>query len=396
MGLSVTSWLNCVLSAAGAPLGSIFGNLLAGFISQYVNWKWVFGVIAIMAGLVAVVGILVIPPPRPKVLRTGDQCAATKVTVDWIGGFLITIGLLVLMFALTEGNVVGWRTWWIWLLVVFSLVIIAAFIVWQWYLENKTDRRPLMKVSMFYNKRFSAAMVIMALFFSSFNNFLVYATYFFQQYQGASSLQTTFYFLPTGGMGVFTAIIVAQLVSRVPTYLLLLFGNFCVSISNLLFAVPIPPHSSYFAYGFIAMILSVWGADTTWPSLTLFTSKALPHEDQALGGALVNAVGQIGRAIGLAFATAIQTAVMAQRRGLPVEEAGGIIEWDEPSLDGMRAANWLGFGLGICAFLVVAFFFRSSEIVGKVDDPGPARSGGIEGVMNEEETDEELRIGVNR
>ena len=44
------------------------------------------------------------------------------------------------------------------------------------------------------------------------------------------------------------------------------------------------------------MILSVIGADMTWPSLTLFVSKSVPREDQALGGALINACGQIDQA----------------------------------------------------------------------------------------------------
>jgi MFS family permease len=345
-------------------------------------------VLAILAGLVAIAGILVIPPPPPSIRQT----TLGNGSVDWIGGFLITVGLLALMFALTEGNVVGWKTWWIWFLVVVSFLIIAAFIVWQWYLENKTDRQPLMKVSMFYNKRFSAAMVIMALFFSAFNNFLVYATYFFQEFQGLSTLDTTLRFIPTGVMGVIIAFVVAQLVSRVPTYLLLLFGNLSISISNLLFAIPIPADTSYFAYGLPAMIFSVLGADTTWPSLTLFTSKALPQEDQALGGALVNAVGQFGRAIGLAIGTAIQTAVMAHERGVEIEHVGGIAPWDEASLKGLRSADWFNVGTGLVSFAIVALIFRSSEIIGKVENLNPPRSGGEEGIMNEEEIDVGKRV----
>jgi hypothetical protein len=98
-------------------------------------------------------------------------------TVDWAGGTLITIGLVMLVFALSEGNVVGWSTPWVPSLIVLSLLVIVAFGYWQHYLETKTQRRPLMKMSMFKNSKFLWANVLMALFFSSFNNFLVYATY---------------------------------------------------------------------------------------------------------------------------------------------------------------------------------------------------------------------------
>ncbi|KAG7104057.1 Low affinity ammonium transporter like protein [Verticillium longisporum] len=376
--------------AAGAPLGSVFGNLIAGFIAQYADWKWIFGVKAILAGMVAAAGFFVIPPPPPPLPSLEGQPNKIKQSVDWIGGALITVGMLALLYALTEGNVVGWDRPWIPVIIVVSLIIMAVFVFWQRHLEKKGERPPLMKVSIFKNKRFSAAMVIMGLFFASFNNFLVFATYFFQDYQGLSALQTTIRFIPTGVVGIVTAFVVALLLSRVPTYLLLVFGNVSMALACMLFAIPIPSNTTYFAFGLPAMILSVFGADTAWPSLTLFTSKSLPQEDQALGGALINSVGQMGRAIGLAISTAVQTAVMAKARGVPVMDVGETKPWDEPSLKGLRAANWMNFGYGVASLLIVLFVFRSSEVVGRAE-PQSARSGGEEGIMNEEETGAERR-----
>lgn len=348
--------------AAGAPLGSVFGNLLAGFIVAYTSWKWMFAVVAILAAITAVAGWVVIPKPKHTLHEDG---LSAKASVDWIGAALITLGLFALLFALTEGNVVGWSTPWIPVLIVVSVVLIVLFVFWQRHRERVGNPPPLLKVSVFRSGKFSAAMVIMALFFSSFNGFLVYATYYFQDYQGLSALQTTLRFIPTGVSGVITATIVSQFIARIPTYMILLFGNFCVSVSSLLFAAPIPPTTSYFAYGLPAMILSVLGADTTWPSLTLYTSHALPQADQALGGALVNSMGQVGRSIGLAIATAIQTSVMARQRGLAVEDSGPVKVHDDASLKGIQAANWFHFALGVTSMGIVACFFRGSGIVGK-------------------------------
>lgn len=372
--------------AAGAPLGSVFGNILAGFIVAYTSWKWMFGVVAILAAVTAVAGWVVIPKPKHTL---HDEGMSVKASVDWVGAALITLGLFALLFALTEGNVVGWSTPWVPVLIVVSVVLIVLFVFWQRHREKHGNPPPLLKVSVFKSGKFSAAMVIMALFFSSFNGFLVYATYYFQDYQGLSALQTTLRFIPTGVMGVITATIVSQFIARIPTYMILLFGNFCVSVSSLLFAAPIPPTTSYFAAGFPAMILSVLGADTTWPSLTLYTSHALPQADQALGGALVNSMGQVGRSIGLAIATAIQTSVMARQRGLPVEESGPVKVHDDASLKGIQAANWFHFALGVASMGIVALFFRGSGIVGKA------------GVQKPEErptqvTDEDLEGGSSQ
>ena len=334
--------------------------------------------------MVTAAGVFCIPPPPPSVVGQEKVTLASLLkTVDWIGGFLVTAGLLALMFALTQGNVVGWNSApWIYMLIVIALLLVGIFGAWQWYQERHMARAPLMKVSMFKNLRFTAALLIMGIFFGYFNDFLVFATFFWQDYQGLSSLQTTFRFIPTGATGVIVAFVVSHLVSRLPTWALLLFGNLAATISCLLFSVPIPPDTSYFAYGLLAMILSVIGADISWPCLTLFTSKSLPQEDQAMGGALINAMGQFGRAIGLAITTAIQTSVMASERGLPVQESGGIVAWEPASLAGLRAGNWFNFALGVSCMVLVFVSFRGTGIVGKIEKP--LRSGGEEGIMNEE------------
>ena len=315
-----------------------------------------------MAAAVSFAAMAIIPPPKHTL---HDEGLTVKDSVDWVGALLITVGLFALLFALTEGNVVGWSTPWIPVLIVVSVILVALFVFWQRHLEKKGALPPLLKVSVFKSGKFSAAMVIMALFFSSFNGFLVYSTYYFQDFQGLSALQTTLRFIPTGVTGVLTAFVVSQFIARIPTYLILLFGNFCVSMSCLLFAAPIPPTTSYFAYGLPAMCLSVLGADTTWPCMTLFTSHALPQQDQALGGALVNSMGQVGRSIGLAIATAIQTAVMARRRGLPIERAGPVKAWEEASLLGIQAANWFHFSLGVLSMVIAVSAFRGAGVVGK-------------------------------
>ncbi|KAI8935555.1 hypothetical protein NX059_008124 [Plenodomus lindquistii] len=289
-------------------------------------------------------------------------------TVDWIGGTIITVGLIMLLFALSEGNVVGWSTPWVPVLIVVSLILIVLFGFWQHHLETKTQKRPLMKLSIFKNSKFTAANVLMALFFASFNNYLIFATYWFQDFQGLSVIQTTLRFIPTGVTGVLVAMITGQILSRVPGDVILTFSTICVSISSLLFAIPIPVHTPYWAYGFPAMALSVCGADTIFPVLTLFVAKTLLPEDASLGGALITAVGQIGRAIGLAMATAVQTAIIAREKGVSVDQIGSegheLRPWDPTLKIGIRNTAWFNFGISLGSTVVVVLFIRGIGIIG--------------------------------
>ncbi|POS69649.1 hypothetical protein DHEL01_v211952 [Diaporthe helianthi] len=284
--------------SAGAPLGSVIGNIAGGFIASFVSWKWVFGTMAMLAGLVTLAAIFVIPVPKES---HRQENASLRGTVDWLGAFLVTASLICLLFSLTQGNVVGWTTPWVPSLVVLSLLLMVFFVLWQHYLENKTTRTPLMKLSVFAtDRRFGIALLTNGLFNASFNGYLIF---------------TTLRFIPTGVTGIITAGIASQLLLRIPASHILLTSALCVSISSLLFAVPIPAKTtSYFAYGLWAMMLSTFGADMLGPCLALFTSLTLAPEHQALGGGLLFTTMQLGRAIGLAIATAVQMAVMAREK----------------------------------------------------------------------------------
>jgi predicted MFS family arabinose efflux permease len=347
---------------AFAPLGGVIGNIFGGVVGEYLNWKWVFWIFGAISAVCTVAGYFVIPipPAMPE--------PSMRNTVDWAGGTLITTGLIVLLFALSEGNVVGWSTPWVPTLIVVSLLMIAAFGFWQHYLEIRTEKRPLMKMSIFKNRNFVWANVLMALLFSAFNNFLVLATYWFQDYQGLSIIHTTLRFLPTGITGILVAPLTGYLLSSIRGDYILTFSTLCIGISCLLFAIPISDHITYFAYGFPAMVLCVCGADTINPALTLFVAKTLPHEDASLGGALITAVGQIGRAIGLALATAVQTAIVANKKGVSVDEIGSaghkLQPWDSALKDGIRGTAWFAFGSSLASTVVVLLFIRGIGIIG--------------------------------
>lgn len=147
----------------------MFGNLLGGIVAQYASWKWVFVVIGLVASAITAAALFVIPSPK-STQREGSP--TVKPSVDWLGSALITGGLLALLFSLTEGNVVGWATPWIPVLIVVSLSLVAIFAFWQSHLEKTGKLAPVMKVSIFRNTQFSAAMVTMALFFQQLQRIL--------------------------------------------------------------------------------------------------------------------------------------------------------------------------------------------------------------------------------
>ena len=52
---------------------------------------------------------------------------------------------------------------------------------------------------------------------------------------------------------VITAFVTSQILARIKINYILMFGTLCIAITCLLFAIPISPDTSYWAYGFPAM-----------------------------------------------------------------------------------------------------------------------------------------------
>lgn len=147
---------------------------------------------------------------------------------------------------------------------------------------------------------------------------------------------------------VLATFVSGYLLDRIKGNYITIFGICSALIANLLFAVPIPPETTYWAYGFPAMSLMAFGVDTVFPCLGLFTTQALPRKDQALAGAMYQTVSGVGRSIGSAIAAAIQTAV--QNR----QSVRSYADQREAFLKGLRAALWFDVGvLGVCLVVTV-------------------------------------------
>ncbi|KAF8533386.1 major facilitator superfamily domain-containing protein [Trichophaea hybrida] len=355
--------------SAGAPLGAVCGTFVGGAVTQYASWKWIFHLVAIVSIIISAVAFFIIPPPPP------ENPHKKKLTLDYFGAFLITTSLILLIFTLSQGNSggKGWHAPYIPSLILVCVILFMTFVGWEWWLEHKTEKEPLMRLSLWNHRGFTMSMILTGFFWASFNNYMVYATFFYQDFLGLSPIATTLRFLPTGIGGALITVASGYLLSRVPGQYLLFVGVTCTAFSSVLMAAPIPPSTTYWAYGFPAMVLAVMGADTVYPCLSLYTTSSMPMKDQALAGGIFNTVAQVGRAIGLALVTAVDVSV---------REGGGNLLGDWPpnqkekkehdakwvELAAFRTSQWVNVGFALIALLALAYGLRK---IGKVGAAKP-------------------------
>src|SRR5690606_35768783 len=102
-------------------LSSVFGPTLGAYITEYIDWRWVF-YINVPIGIVAI--FLIVSGYREK-------SPQRRVKIDWAGATALVTAILSFMFAIELGgsNVYAWESWQIIGLLVLFVICFALFIM---------------------------------------------------------------------------------------------------------------------------------------------------------------------------------------------------------------------------------------------------------------------------
>lgn len=155
--------------------------------------------------------------------------------------------------------------------------------------------------------------------------------------------------------------------ARVRGDYILIFGLSSALIANILFAVPIPPSTTYWAYGFPAMCLAAFGADTTYPCIGLFTTQSLPRKDQGVAGAMFQTVAGLGRAMFLPITATIQSSVQGRLANSGSDASYAFLE-------GLRGAEWFCVACMAISLLITVVGLRNIGKIGLLKKLGNVQS----------------------
>ncbi|KAF8731224.1 hypothetical protein AX14_005036 [Amanita brunnescens Koide BX004] len=377
--------------SAGAPIGAFVGTCMGAVLTQLTKqtWRSTFYLAAGLTGFYVLVGWFCIDKDEPS--------TETDRRVDWLGGFLISAGLVLIIFVLSDGEVAPnkWATSYIIACLILGCLFLCLFLLWQRYLERIQDSPnaryskwtppPLMKLSLFSrgNGRFTVIMIIALLTWCTFLSWNVFATLYYQNYMNLKPIATMLRFIPMFVTGVLLNITVVLVVHRIPVVWLLGLGTFFTGCGSLFFAVIIPS-SPYWAFGFPSAICAVFGADFVFASGTMFVSKIVKPHEQSLSGALFQTMTQIGTAIGVIVSTIVFNRVIAQDS----RKLGVIVDANQdnapPSaqLKAYQAAQWAAFCFSMIATILVIIFFRGVGAIGVKKGSAHGSDGTPESTLN--------------
>ena len=281
------------VSAGGGSVGVVLG----GFLTDFLNWHWIFLVNVPIGAVVVFLSLRLLP---------GTPGTAQGQRIDLAGAATITGALILAIYAIVNGNQAGWTSTQTLGLLGGSAVLLAVFL----WLESHV-RSPLVPLRLFKIRNFSTASVVGVLWAAAMFAWFFLTALYMQFVLGYSPLQIGLAFLPSSLiMAVFSIGLSARLVMRFGIARPLGIGLGLATLGLALF-IRLPVDGNFVTDVLPSMILLGFGAGMAFNPVLLAAMNDVDQTEAGLASGVVNTAFMMGGALGLASVAASRTSSLA-------------------------------------------------------------------------------------
>jgi EmrB/QacA subfamily drug resistance transporter len=286
---------NTALGVWGAVsgLGGAAGVLFGGLLTEGPGWRWVLFV-NVPFSIVALAGAFL--------LLEGDRVRARWRNVDQRGAFLVTGGMLLLVYTLVKAPDVGWGNARTIGGLALSAALLAAFVVNELRVPN-----PLVPLSILRVRGIAVADATQMVMVAGLLPMFFFLTLYMQTVLGYSPIQTGVAYLPLTGGIIIVAGVVSQLFARFGTKPFIV-GGALVGAGGLYWLSRIPTGGSYVSDILPGLLVVAFGLGAVFVGCTTAANAGVEEDKAGLAAGLLNTGTQLGGALGLAILSAIATA----------------------------------------------------------------------------------------
>jgi MFS transporter, DHA2 family, multidrug resistance protein len=197
-------------------IGPISGPFLGGFLTDTLNWRWVFYV-NLPIGIPALVILWWLLPSRPIVKRK----------LDVFGAIILGLGLCALQLMLDRGQQKDWFTS---QEIVFELIF-SISALWIFFIHSRSARHPLFERAMITDRSFLVGVGFMLVLGIVNVGLSAVLPTMFQRVYGYSVMDTGLLMAPRGVGVLITMMVCSRLMKRVDNRLLIMIGYLLAALS---------------------------------------------------------------------------------------------------------------------------------------------------------------------
>lgn len=264
----------------------VFGPLLGGVLVDVLNWRWIFGV--------NIVPLAVTLYLTTK-LSTDEFAADRSARIDFVGAALNAVGLTGAVYALIEGQRLGFGH----PAVVATLAVgLVCLVVFPWW-ERRTPH-PMMPPHIFAARNFAVGNLATVFLYAAVSLGILIAALFLQETAGLSATQAGLATLPIPVLSFFLARRFGTLAGRHGPRLYMAAGPLIAALGYLWMAAAREPFD-FWSQMLPGLVVFGLGLSVTVSPLTAAILAAVDPAQSGIGSAINNAVSRIAGLIAVAF-----------------------------------------------------------------------------------------------
>ena len=271
----------------GIIIGPSIGPVMGGYIVDNLSWQWIFYVNIPIGLLAAVLSFMYLRPSKPS---------KDERSIDWLGIFLLAIGVGSLQVVLERGETDDWfaATY----IIVLSIIAVISLTILVWW--ELRIKYPVINLAVLKSTTLSiSAIMTFVLGFGLFSAVFVFPLYA-QRIIGYSAFQTGTMLLP----GTLMAAMISPFLGRMlqsgirPQYLIIVGFGMSALFGYLMSGSNLESGTDNF---FIPLVFRGLGAALLIVPLTALAVSELKPADIPQGAALNNMMRQMGGSFGIAL-----------------------------------------------------------------------------------------------
>jgi DHA2 family multidrug resistance protein len=334
------------LWGVGIMLGPILGPTLGGYITQHLEWRWVF-YINVPIGLVNILMI-------SRVIRTRP---GRKTRVDWIGALLLAIGVGSLQTLLDRGSDEGWfQSGFIITLAVSAALGLVAFVVRSWSRDDSILQLHLLK-----DRNLAASSFMMAVFGMGLFGVIALQPLMLERLFDYPAQLTGLVMAPRGLASAFGMFLVSRAIHRFGAVRFILIGLVLAAAGTYVmtwYRLELQP-------GWIIWpgVLQGVGMGMIFVPLSTIAYATLPPSATDHGAAIFNLARTVGAAMGISVAATILTR-MTQANW---NRLGGEINPFNPALQQWLMSKDITLSDPVTPHLLTTELGRQASMIGFID-----------------------------
>lgn len=343
----------------GQPIGFSIGLTMGGVFADTIGWRWGFYLSAILNTVVLVVALWGMPRGIEELEPITVQ--RLLLDIDWVGALIATTSLAMVsyVFASLTGDASNIKDPSTIALLSISVALVPLFIYWCGR-QERLERPAIIPNSLWRNRVFTCICITVFVTWGIFNAMENLLTFFYQEVENISAIQTSLRFLPAPVSGAIMNITMALIVHKVRADVTVVIASIVSCIAPLVMAF-VQPGWSYWTAPFWAIFLNPVGADTLFTISNLLITSVFPTKTQGLAGGVFNTIAQIGKSVGLATSAVVASSVTSNSKFADKESPQAL-------LDGYHAAWWYNFALAVFVVLISVWGLRDIGKVGMKRD----------------------------